>query len=193
MDEWPPEPKHVHQYVIPVETVKEPLARTIPLTKGRVALVDSQDYEWLSHQKWQFDGRYARNPNGTMHRMIFGTGSDTDTDHINGNKLDNRRCNLRVVSRSQNIMNSPRENKYGYKGVHKLRDTYYARLMKPDGTTINRGGFHTPEEAAKAWDALVREYRGPDYYTNFREPESITVAVERVTKLRCACGEEISR
>jgi hypothetical protein len=102
--------------------------KEIPLTKGMVAIVDDEDYAELSKYKWHYSGKYARryaSVNGKriyvwMHRVIAGTPDGMDTDHINGNKLDNRRANLRVCTRSQNMHNSAtgiKNNTSKYKGV----------------------------------------------------------------------------
>ncbi|WP_252233758.1 HNH endonuclease [Clostridium sp. ZS1] len=55
-----------------------------------------------------------------MHRFIMNPPSNKLIDHINGNKLDNRKCNLRIVNKSQNAMNSkkPKNNTSGVKGVY---------------------------------------------------------------------------
>ncbi len=100
--------------------------KTIPLTQGKVALVDDDDYAALSQVKWcaheegprwyavrRTCGKIVR-----MHRAIL-VGSPT-VDHINGDGLDNRRCNLRATSRSLNALNRFRQanNVSGRIGVH---------------------------------------------------------------------------
>jgi hypothetical protein len=108
--------------------------KTIPLTHGKVAMVDDQDYEILSKWKWYvtWNGYAARSQHRKrgknkysckkvwMHREINKTPNGFITDHVNRNKLDNRRCNLRTASKSENAINTgiPRNNKSGYKGVY---------------------------------------------------------------------------
>lgn len=88
------------------------------LSKGKFALVDDEDFEWLNQWKWHYPGHYARRRNyiGTrngkrifkdiyLHRLIARTPYGLETDHINGDKLDNRKSNLRIVSSSQNHIN----------------------------------------------------------------------------------------
>lgn len=84
--------------------------------KGKFVLVDDQDYEYLNRWKWFLNnhGYVARNmyttdhegrikhKNERMHRIIMQTPVGMETDHINGNKIDNRRENLRICTRSQN-------------------------------------------------------------------------------------------
>lgn len=101
--------------------------KKIKLTRGKYALVDDEDFEKLNQHKWFFDGRYAARDIGgrknkkriLMHRLINNTNGNLDTDHINQNKLDNRRHNLRDATRSQNNVNSKlrKDNMSGFKGV----------------------------------------------------------------------------
>ncbi len=85
------------------------------VNRGLCALVDDDDYQWLNQWNWSAistrrgNGGYAvRNEAGTsilMHRLIVGVTRGQEIDHINGNGLDNRRANLRIASRSTNMLN----------------------------------------------------------------------------------------
>jgi hypothetical protein len=92
--------------------------KKISLTKGKFALIDDADYDFVNQWKWSFDGSYAvrghylGNINGKdkykkiyLHRVINETLKGFETDHINKNKLDNRRCNLRSATKGQNSRN----------------------------------------------------------------------------------------
>jgi hypothetical protein len=88
-----------------------PMTKMIPLTQGKFALVDDEDFEWLNQYKWRLRNGYAGRDssillgprrNILMHREVAGTPEGLFTDHANGNKLDNRRCNLRICNKSQN-------------------------------------------------------------------------------------------
>lgn len=103
--------------------------RTIELTQGKEALVDDEDYEYLSRYNWYYDKGYAvrnvclENSRRTiipMHRLINNTPEEMITDHINGNMLDNRRCNLRSCTNIQNSENrgANKNNTSGKRGVH---------------------------------------------------------------------------
>jgi hypothetical protein len=108
--------------------------KQIPLTQGKFAIVDDEDFDYLNQWKWFFsDGGYAhRNQHirlGVykytckrirMHRLINRTPFGLITDHINRDKLDNRKCNLRTVGKSINSINrdKPVNNKSGFKGVY---------------------------------------------------------------------------
>ncbi len=95
--------------------------KEIKLTQGRVTIVDDSDYELLTQHKWQFD-RYAyctRKVGGKrksirMHTVIMNPPKGMLVDHINGDRLDNRRENLRITTNSVNVRNQQgsRSKKY---------------------------------------------------------------------------------
>ncbi len=96
--------------------------RTITLSDGNEVLVDAVDYEWLSRWKWKrhiqgyacrttYDKETKRFPLLLMHRIILGDIPPGMTvDHINREKRDNRRSNLRIVTQGENNRNRPRES-----------------------------------------------------------------------------------
>lgn len=108
--------------------------KKIPLTKGQVALVDDEDYEMVSRYKWYTQDinktLYAQRmivTKGTgkrvtmfMHRLIMNTPQGMDTDHIDRNGLNNQKSNLRICTRTQNLLNRGmlKSNTSGYKGVY---------------------------------------------------------------------------
>jgi len=154
--------------------------KRIPLTKGKFALVDDDDFERLNRHKW-----YASCPKWTsyaarrdsnrkvvrMHRIIMNTPPGLFTDHINGNGLDNRKCNLRVCTLSQN--NRHRRKGAGptssrFKGVSIRRPTNnWQAAICFNSKDINLGYFEDEIEAAKAYDAKARELFGEYALTNF--------------------------
>lgn len=106
------------------------MPKKIPLTKGKFALVDNHWFDYLNQWKWCINcqGYAVRNEsiNGKktgrmirMHRVIANTPEDKFTDHINGNKIDNRSRNLRVCDKSQNSQNRKpaSNNTSGYRGI----------------------------------------------------------------------------
>ena len=146
-------------------------AKAIPLNKDAVTIVDEADYEWLSKWKWRIvEKGYAQRSVAKhegltlsalfMHRVILNTPKGLFSDHINGNKLDNRRSNLRICTHHQNNLNRP--NVTGkYKGVYwcKRQQRWMAQIMK-NQANIYVGSFHTPEEAALAYNEAAKEYHG---------------------------------
>lgn len=150
------------------------MSKPITITRGQVALVDDEDYVWLSQWKWQaIPGKsgtmYAKRRGNVrkgdkaqtvlMHRVILNSPLGFDVDHINGNGLDNRRSNLRVVTTSQNLANRRRfkNNRSGYKGVVKNGDKWAMKFSLE---------FDTPEEAAEAYDRVARLFFGASARTN---------------------------
>jgi len=153
--------------------------REIALTKGFVALVDEADYDWLSQWKWCFSGRrsgggYAMRRAGPraagrtiyMHRLIMGEPEVAQVDHINGDRLDNRRSNLRVCSRAENRRNTSKtaRNSSGFVGVLRRRNAWIAVIARK-----HVGTFACPIEAARAYDAAARLRYGEFARLNFPE------------------------
>lgn len=84
-------------------------------------------------------------------------------DHINGDRTDNRLCNLREVSRSQNSWNSTHSRKTisGLKGVHYRAESkkYRARIVI-NGKLVTLGHFNTPQEAQQAYLEQAKKVHG---------------------------------
>lgn len=144
--------------------------KTISLSKGMKAIVDDEDYERvIALGNWHICAGYAsRYTPGSiktrkrfyMHHLILELEPNllTVIDHINRNRLDNRKSNLRLASRSLNGANSKAHghNKTGYRGV-----TFYPHHTNPAkqwravfaGKHI--GYFASPEEASKAYQQYI--------------------------------------
>ncbi len=147
--------------------------REIQLTQGKFALVDEVDFDRLSKFNWcvSRNGYAVRNtsrksPGGKkivfMHKEILGF-PNQEADHIDGNKLDNRRANLRLCTRQQNCCNQRinSKNTSGAKGVHWCAYTgrWRARI-KIFGRTIHLGRFDTVKDAAEAYNVAALEHFG---------------------------------
>jgi hypothetical protein len=143
--------------------------KEIPLTQGKVALVDDDMLKELAKYKWHFACGYARRTvKGNhikihMHRVIMNTPQGFDTDHINGNKLDNRKINLRICSRSENNKNvgKRKNNTSGYKGVYWDKNrNQWSSCIKVFSKTVQLGCFKEKEEAYKAYCEAAKKYHG---------------------------------
>lgn len=139
--------------------------KEILLTKGFKATVDSEDFDFLSKKKWFFSNGYAKNKSRNsvyMHRLILSPKKEEYVDHINGDKLDNRRVNLRICTMSQNLANQKlsRANTSGYKGVsfHKILG-YWTATLKVKGLNKVKY-FKNKEDAALGYNGLARRYFG---------------------------------
>lgn len=144
------------------------MSKEIQLSNGMIAIVDDEDFEWASQYKWWCCNGYAvRHSTGkksiAMHREIAKTPKGMVTDHANGNKLDNRRANLRAATRGQNATNSKlhSNNTSGYRGVTYLKRTNKWRAhISIDGMMVYLGNHDTPEKAANAYNVVARNHFG---------------------------------
>lgn len=155
--------------------------KEILTTKGEVILIDSVDFGIVSKYKWNINSRgYAVTSSGKkkglskalkMHRSIMGVTNPKDQiDHINRNKIDNTRCNLRICSNTHNSYNrSGNKNSItNYKGV-KLENNklnpYSARIIF-DKKYIYLGAHKTAEIAAMVYNVQARIHFGEFAYIN---------------------------
>lgn len=147
----------------------------IPLTQGKFAIVDDEDYEELSKYKWHLSKLsifYARKTRKyesgkfstiSMHRYLLNAQKGMFVDHINGNGLDNRRSNIRICTQKENNRNMRigKKNKSGYKGVSWATDAQKWRaFIYVEGKNINLGRFSDKEAAAGAYNEAAKKYHG---------------------------------
>ena len=140
------------------------------LGDGRLAFVSLQDVERVGRYFWHLDtagypatavdGRKTR-----LHVFLLGAG----VDHRDGDKLNNRRENLRKCSPAQNAWNSSRRgtNRSGFKGVDLYRDGRWRARIRAHGKVTFLGYFETAKEAARAYDAAARIQHGEFARLNF--------------------------
>ena len=144
------------------------MAKEIQLTKGCVALVDEVDYEMIVGigLRWCTSDGYAFNSIlGRMHRFLLNAPDGVMVDHVNGNKLDNRRENLRLCTNSQNQANRKiSRGKSSFKGVTWQRRSNGSGFWKAQiivrGEVIYLGAHVTDLEAAKAYNDAAIEHFG---------------------------------
>lgn len=129
---------------------------------GKDIYVDEEDFPLLSRHSWAVSSEgYARTCCGTlylyMHRLVMAPKSDLYIDHINHNRLDNRKLNLREATNSQNQMN--RKNKPTGVSFHKLSGKWRARITK-NQKEIYLGLFETEEEAILVRKEYLKQWEG---------------------------------
>lgn len=177
--------------------------RELPVYKnGEVichALVDEQDYEFLSRHQWHVaENRgkpYVALTMGRrfvfLHRLVYGWIDNIQhIDHINGNVLDNRRENLRAVSIRENLRNrgKTKVSQNPYKGIT-LSTKKHGKWCASIGATplrVGLGTWNTAEEAAMAYDHAARLLHGDHAWLNFPDTEAspkiahyVEAAIER--------------
>ncbi len=153
--------------------------KLIKLSDGRHTAVDDDVYEWARKYSWKpmglgkYVGRSVRPPGSTkksgsvyLHRAICGNPAGLEVDHIDGDRLNNQRSNLRVCTHQQNHQNrhTPQSKCSPYKGV-KRRSlvgggySWQARI-KIDGKETFLGAYKTEIEAAQAYNRAAVEHFG---------------------------------
>jgi hypothetical protein len=151
--------------------------RRIPLSNGQFVIVDAADYEWLSQYTWTMiaAGYAGRNEKGKlvlMHRQIMNPPKGMVVDHIDGGILNNRRSNLRICTREQNVRNSAKRrhaaSRYKCVGFDKKLGRWFARF-RYKSMHLWLGYFDDEAEAARAYDRKAVEYFGEFARLNFPE------------------------
>jgi len=163
--------------------------KKIKLTQGKFALVDNEDYEWLNNFKWcLYSNLYAKRGHTVkkgvyktllMHREILEKHQikipkNLQVDHKNHNGLDNRKINLRLVTKTQNQFNSVKQvnNTSGYKGVSwdKNRNKWSSAIMI-EGKFIHLGRYKELWIAKLARKWAEKLYQGEYRYENIGCPQ----------------------
>jgi hypothetical protein len=148
---------------------------SIRLTRGLVAIFDACDlslvapFAWSAAQGAGGDGFYAARTSHAggqtrrlfLHRLILRAGPNEFVDHRDGDKLNNRRSNLRICDAAGNARNRgmARNNRSGFKGVHASADKFVAQISL-NGRRIYIGSFDTAVEAARAYNSRATSLHG---------------------------------
>lgn len=156
----------------------------MPLSQNKMALIDDEDAELVSAYTWYIRKYTKRSglfyvianvPNSghnskkiSLHRLIINAQEGQIVDQINGNGLDNRRSNLRIVNYGINNQNSKRAN-----GTSKFKGVFWdnqkgkwAAKATTEGIQLILGFFMDEVLAANSYDRFVLEWYGPQGMTN---------------------------
>jgi len=150
--------------------------KRIPLGDGVYAYVDAADYEWLSRDTWHVHNGYAarwhKNKRIYMHREIMQPPPGKIVDHMNHNKLDNTRANLRVCTPAENQRNQRKQHGTAsiYKGVaYSKKHRKWTATIGLHRKYTQLGYYDTEIEAARAYDRAAVERFGEFANLNFPE------------------------
>lgn len=186
------------------------MTATIPLSRGKFAIVSHEDFERLSQFSWHASptstGRhYAARSDGRttiyMHREVLGAQRGQEVDHINRDGLDNRRLNLRFASRLLQSINQPARRKrtpelFGLRGVFRAfsgEHKGWKSQIAPGGRRIVGRLRQCPIQAAIDYDRMAVEIFGENAALNFpcRLGQGMTVAPR--CRRRVPIGEKHSQ
>lgn len=151
--------------------------KTISLTRGQVAIVDDEDYEYANQWRWHARrgkgkntfyasrGMYCKDTRKMdillMHRVILRTPDGKLTDHINGNGLDNRKENLRICSASENSSNQKLRHARPMKGVQWIeRLRKWRAYISAKKQRFHLGLFTNIGDAAEAYNKAALKMHG---------------------------------
>ena len=136
--------------------------------KGKYIFLDNEDFGKVNQYKWYYESGYATNkswlkPKIRIHQLILKSKNNKEIDHINGNGLDNRKCNLRLVSHKNNSINRKinKNNSSGFKGVSFKKDIHkWQSSIRVNYKIIYLGYFKTAKEGAIAYNQAALKYFG---------------------------------
>lgn len=180
----------------PVETFFRGATVEIPLTRGKVTIIDDEDWPLVSQYTWgAFTSSGRRKPHWyatattprheggksiRLHRLLLNAPKGVQVDHIDGDGLNNRRANLRLCTHGQNQQNRKAVvSKSGFKGVRRIHkkpqwSIRWLATIKKDGRDRHLGSFDTAEDAARAYDRAAIQLFGEFAGLNFPAQPELT-------------------
>jgi len=171
-----PLPSDFHRWAF---FILQKMAKEIQLTQGNVAIVDDDDFDYLNQFKWyllkskfNYYAIRTKRPENKLiqlHRIVIKAKQGEIVDHINGNKLDNRKCNLRICTKSQNCQNRKisKFNKSGFNGVSwSIKNKKWVAQIACNNKKMHIGFFNDAIEAAKAFNQAAVKYHGEFAHLN---------------------------
>lgn len=160
-----------------------------------IVLLDAEDLELVKQYQWCINGNgYVTSGAGDaqviMHRLIMGATNNSLVDHANRNKLDNRKCNLRLCGKRDNLYNfgARIDNCCGYRGVRKHRSGRYTAQIAFKGKAYHIGCYDTAESAANAYDSAASVIAGEYAWRNLPNTPLNPDVMRRFADVRKATG-----
>jgi len=166
--------------------------KQIPLTQGKYAIVDDEDFVILNQHKWnavQYKGNktwYAKRNqrvNGRqrtvlMHRQVMSAPPGLSVDHINHNGLDNRKSNLRICSHKENMFNRTPDNNTSsrFKGVYWCRNINKWRAYVSEDKKQRNAGNSKPHKTGGQIQSAILKYIRQHKYTDLGLPKHSVLA-----------------
>lgn len=150
--------------------------KLLPISKGKFTMVDDEDFEHLKNQRWSFSNGYVAGWDKSdrkvkrLHRMLLKAPVGSCVDHIDGDPLNNQRCNLRFCAQNLNNANAVKRRtdmSSRFKGVSRSWHGNWKSYIKVDGKYIHGGMWETEREAAIAYDIMALKYFGDFARPNF--------------------------
>ena len=147
----------------------------INLSCGAVAEIDNEDFEKIKGHTWRLNSRGyivtwlrvdKKKKAVLMHRLIMGVDKEpVVVDHVDHNKLNNRKSNLRICSNAENLRNRvvSKNNKLGAKGIYKVNNKFRVRIVA-NKTNYNLGSFESLEEAKIVYWEAAKKLHGTFAY-----------------------------
>ena len=145
------------------------MVKQIPLSQGKIAIVDDEDYEWLNQWKWTYQHKHTNceyairtsyqkpKKHIQMHRLMLNAKKGQICDHKNHNGLDNRRENIWIVSRRQNLQNRKFRRSI-YPGIYwyPITRKWHSRI-RINGKRYSLGYYRTEWAAFFAYSEACRK------------------------------------
>jgi hypothetical protein len=153
--------------------------RIIPVWQDREAIVDNADYDLLIQYPWHMHHEYAvttlkvylpnkRQTEISMQNMLFNLANGMELDHVDGNKLNNQRQNLRICTHADNCKNRGMrsDSQSGRKGVSPIPGNKWRATINIGGKNIHLGCLSSIDEASDAYDRAATSQYGEFARTN---------------------------
>jgi len=159
-----------------VEGTEEIICLLFPDNPDDVVLIDTEDYEKIRYERWWIYKGYVVGSGKILHRIIMEeTNPKVFIDHIDGNKLNNTKANLRLSNAQLNSQNRQKQknasSKYYGVSSRKIKNgVVWEAKVKNKGKSYQIGSFVDEQEAAQAYDDYIKE-NFPDSHYNLNFPD----------------------